>query len=247
MPAVRRSGPPCSHASSPMARTTPSAASVAASARVAREHDGELVAAEPVGLADPAQLARHVREHTVAGRMPVAVVDLLEVVEVEETDRERLPGRRRLLELDLQLLLEVPVVAEAGERIGQGEPHRPQRVERRALVQRDGDERTDEHECQRRRLCPEDDEREADGEHDRERRGSRERRRPQQRQERLSRPARQHRGDQEHVDEIEGRCSGEHLEEQGPRRGPFDGGTGLIACSGSRGREREDGAVVNRA
>ena len=152
----------------------------------AREHDGELVTAEPVRLADPAQLARDVSEHAVADRMAVAVVDLLEVVEVEEADGQRLARGRGLLELDLELLLEVTVVAETGQRVGQREPHGAQRVVRRALVQRDGDERADEDERERRRLRPEDDEREADGEHDRERRSGRERRRAEERQERLA-------------------------------------------------------------
>ena len=61
----------------------------------AGEEDGELVAAEPEALAALAQPRRDLAEHAVADRVPVAVVDLLEVVDVDEAERERLARRAR--------------------------------------------------------------------------------------------------------------------------------------------------------
>src|SRR4029078_9285453 len=103
--------------------------------------DGELVAAEPESLAQRAEPARDLGQHRVAGRMAVAVVDLLEVVEVEEADGERAARGGRLLEVHLELLLEMAVVPEPGERVGERESHRPQRVVGRALVPGDRAER----------------------------------------------------------------------------------------------------------
>ena len=48
------------------------------------EQEGELVAAEPEGLAALAEAGCHLREDAVADRVAVPVVDLLEVVDVEE-------------------------------------------------------------------------------------------------------------------------------------------------------------------
>ena len=65
----------------------------------AAEQDRELLAAEPadqVGLAD---LLAHLRgerpEHRVAGEVPVRVVDILEVIDIGEQYRERLPPAPR--------------------------------------------------------------------------------------------------------------------------------------------------------
>ena len=107
----------------------------------AREQHGELVAAEPERLAALAQPRRDEREHAVAGRMAEAVVDPLEVVDVEEAERDERVGLVGERELALQPLVEVAVVAEAGQRVGQREAHRAERAMRRALVERDRDER----------------------------------------------------------------------------------------------------------
>ena len=68
----------------------------------AREEERELVAAEPERLAVLTQPGGDLREDLVADRVPVAVVDLLEVVDVEQAEREReafapgpRPGRAR--------------------------------------------------------------------------------------------------------------------------------------------------------
>jgi len=56
--------------------------------------------------------------------MTEAVVDLLEVVDVDEAQRQRRVLLLGAQQLALQTLMEVAVIAEAGERIGQRETHR---------------------------------------------------------------------------------------------------------------------------
>ena len=93
------------------------------------------------------------------------------------------------------------MVAETGQRVGQREPHRLQRRERRALVERDREQRADERHRERRRALPQDDE------HQRRRRHERERRRrllrvvPDQLEERLAGADGEHRADQHEVDD----------------------------------------------
>ena len=137
---------------------------------VPRQEDGELVAAETERLAALSQPRRDLAEHRVAHRMAVVVVDLLEVVEVEEAQRNRSAGLLRQDELPLQPLVEAPVIAETGEWIGEGEPHRLHRLERRTLVEPDREERPAEGEREERRPLPEDAEDERRGAHERERR-----------------------------------------------------------------------------
>ena len=85
----------------------------------AREHEHELLAAEPAdGVAvadDGAQLGGRGGERLIALRVTVRVVDLLEVVEVEHDDAERAAGGRRGLDLPPQALLRAAVVEQAGE------------------------------------------------------------------------------------------------------------------------------------
>src|SRR5207253_4464843 len=95
-------------------------------------------------LATLAQPGGDLREHAVSGGMAEAIVDLLEVVDVDETERQRRVGLFRVQELALETLVEVTVVPEARERVREGEPHRAERTVRRALVQRDGEQRADE-------------------------------------------------------------------------------------------------------
>ena len=87
------------------------------------EQERELVAAEPEGLAALTQPRADLRKDAVARRVPVAVVDLLEVVDVDEAERQR----PRLLfgaqQLTLEPLVEVTVIAEPGQRIGERQPH----------------------------------------------------------------------------------------------------------------------------
>jgi hypothetical protein len=98
--------------------------------------------------------------------MSVAVVDPLEIVDIEEAERERKALIPRPVEIVLEPPLEVAVVAEPGERIGERQAHRPERAMHRALVERDGDERTDESGGEQRRALPEDGQHQADRGHD---------------------------------------------------------------------------------
>src|SRR5438445_564714 len=103
----------------------------------ARQEKREFVAAEPERLAALAQPPGDLREDAVARGMAEAVVDPLEVVDVDQAERQRLRVVLGSDELALQPLVEVAMVAEPGERIGEREPHRAQLAERRALVERD--------------------------------------------------------------------------------------------------------------
>ena len=135
----------------------------------AGEQDRELVAAEPEGLAALAEVRRELREHLVAARMAEAVVDPLEVVDVHEAEAERIALRAGVCELALEPVVEVAVVAEPGQRVGQREPHRSQLAEGRALVERDREQRPDERSREERRALPEHDEHQRRGRHQRER------------------------------------------------------------------------------
>ena len=148
-PALTVTGPTPSTSSPATRSTIERATAVACALVVAGEEHGELVAAEPERLAALPQARGDLAEHEVADRMAEAVVDALEVVDVDEAEGERralVLGRR---ELALQPLVEAAVVAEPRERVGQGEPHRPQRLERRALVEGDREQRADERDRER--------------------------------------------------------------------------------------------------
>ena len=120
---------------------------------VGQQH-GELVAAEAERLASLAQPRRDLREHAVARGVPVLVVDPLEVVDVDQAEAERHAGFLCGDELTLQPLVEVPVVAEPGQRVGERKPHRAQRAVRRSLVEGDRDQRPDERRREHRRALP---------------------------------------------------------------------------------------------
>ena len=86
--------------------------------------DRELVATDPEravasGAGTSAMVVAGRAEEPVADRVAARVVDLLEVVEVDDRERQRLvvAGRRRPLALDL--LLERAVVAEPGQRVAE--------------------------------------------------------------------------------------------------------------------------------
>jgi hypothetical protein len=101
------------------------------------EEQREFVAAESEGLAALAEPCTDLREDAVPRRMPVAVVDPLEVVDVDEAVRQRPRQLLRTQQLALEPLVELTVIAKTGQRIREREAHRPQRAVRRALVQRD--------------------------------------------------------------------------------------------------------------
>ena len=91
---------------------------------VAQEQE-ELVAAEAgdeVALADGAlERAGDGLERLVAAGVAELLVDLLEAVEVDRDDAEAAAGRDDLLHLRAQLLVQVAVVGQAGQRVGGGE------------------------------------------------------------------------------------------------------------------------------
>ena len=90
-----------------------------------REHDRELVApdaARDVGRAhDVAHAGRRVREHAVPGEVPDLVVDRLEVVEVEDDQRQVAVVAVRAGDLARERLVEVAAVVQPGERVEVGQ------------------------------------------------------------------------------------------------------------------------------
>jgi hypothetical protein len=108
-----------------------------------RHQHEELLAAEAAEGVDLAQLGlerrRGVLQRAVAGRMAVAIVDGLEVVEVEHEHGERLSGAPAALHLAKQRLFHRPAVEQAG-----------QAVVARAMAQV-GEEAAD-HEADQRRM-----------------------------------------------------------------------------------------------
>ena len=180
----------------------------------ARQEERELVAAEPERLAALAEARGDLREHAVADRVAEAIVDLLEVVDVEQAEGQRDAALLCLVEVALQPLVEVPVVPEPGQRVGEREAHGLEGAVHRALVEGDRDERAHERDGEERRALPEHREHEADRRHDRERHRSPVDGLAKQRQERLTRPPRDDRGDQRDVDRVERRRGEQHLQEE---------------------------------
>ena len=86
-----------------------------------RQHDHELVAAEPrddVALAHAAfEAARHLDQQAIADVMPEGVVDHLEAVHVDEHQRHLRAGPARLQQRLRQAALQVVAVVEAGQRV----------------------------------------------------------------------------------------------------------------------------------
>ena len=89
-----------------------------------RADDHELVAAvaraEVVGPDGGAQRVTGAAQDLVADEVSVALVDLLELVEVEHHHREALVGARAALDLQPQAFVERGVVETAGQRVGAG-------------------------------------------------------------------------------------------------------------------------------
>ena len=134
-----------------------------------RQQNREFVAPEPKGLAALPQARRHLREDAIPCLMAVPVVDLFEAVDVEQAQRDDSRFGLGFRELALETFLEVAVVAEPRQRVGERQPHRAERLVGRPLVQRDRDERACEGCKQPRRALPEHDEHERRRRHQRER------------------------------------------------------------------------------
>ncbi len=121
------------------------------------QRDRELVAADAVGAVaralGRADRLRKRLQALVAGLVAVLVVDGLEVVEVDEHERERRRGAADALELAREVLVERAVVAQPGERVGDGdlrqalELGRARRVEPAPEAQDDQRERGEQREA----------------------------------------------------------------------------------------------------
>ena len=89
--------------------------------RAVRQDHRELFTADPghrVHRADAVlQRVRHALQHQVAGRVAVAVVDLLEVVDVDHQHQCRLAGAGDAVDLAGECGLELAPVRDAGERV----------------------------------------------------------------------------------------------------------------------------------
>ena len=92
------------------------------------EQQRELVSSEAERLSALTEPRRDLREHAVPRRVSEAVVDPLEVVDVHQAERQRACLLFGVQQLALQSLVEVAVVAEAGEGIREREPHRAERA-----------------------------------------------------------------------------------------------------------------------
>ncbi len=206
------------------------------------EEHGELVAAEPEALATLAEACGDLPEDAVADRMPVVVVDPLEVVDVHQAQAQRLAVMLGLRQLALQSLVEVTVVAEAREWIGERESHCAQRFERRALIERDREQRTHQRDRQEGGALPQHDEHQRGRRHQRERCSRLPHVRAHQLEERLARIDREHRADQDEVDDpvVDERADREPCEQSADRVL----GDGLDREPGGERREREHRAVV---
>ena len=185
------------------------------------------------------------REDAVAGRVAEAVVDALEVVDVEEAQRDEHVLVVCVRELALQPLVEMAVVAEPGQRVGEGEAHRAERPVRRALVERDRHERAGERGKEERRPLPEHDEHQRSRRHQGERKNCPPDVRADQARVARLRPGRGDRGrDEQQVDGVED-CGG--------RRHLAEDRLGVVALhegeceAGDPADEAEDAGIEDRA
>ena len=96
--------------------------------RLAQEHDKFVAAvtAEQVGLPDPLlQDSPHLPHDFITLQVAQGVVDLLEVIDVQEKQRERGLIAAALLHLIVERLLEVAVIIQAGQGIPDGHAFHP--------------------------------------------------------------------------------------------------------------------------
>src|SRR5207247_5242763 len=114
----------------------------------------KLVAPEAERLPALAEPGRDLGEHAITDRMAVAVVDLLEVVDVEQAESQRDAVHLSLVQITLQALVEVAVVTQTCERVRESEAHCLERAVHRALVERDRHERADQGDREQRRALP---------------------------------------------------------------------------------------------
>ena len=117
----------------------------------------ELLAADAIGRLGAERLAQdlgHLLENAVADRVPVAVVDALEVVEVDDRERDGAAGRRGERERLAQVGLERAVVPERGQGVGLCVTHRQHGPVGVALIEGECEERPGEQDLERRVHLP---------------------------------------------------------------------------------------------
>jgi hypothetical protein len=94
-----------------------------------RQDQRELLAADPCrrvrAAHDAAQLRPHAAQDLVAVRVTVRVVDHLEVVEVQDHERQRLTLAAGVIQRRGQRLVKPAMVDEPGQCVGRGEPSQP--------------------------------------------------------------------------------------------------------------------------
>ena len=144
-----------------------------------------------------AQAAGYRYEYPISDRVSVLVVDDLEVVEVEQAERDRVSGPLRVVERLLQALVESARVTESRQRIGRGQLHRRASLVALPLVEIDRKQRSRERENEERGALPEHNEYQRRRDPESKRKRSPAQRIHQCRRVRLSVRKRDHRRDQE--------------------------------------------------
>ena len=172
------------------------------------------------------------------------VVDSLEVVDVDEAEREGLAALLGRHQLALESLVEMAVIAEPRQWVRQGKAHRTQSTVRRALVLGDREQRADERDRQYRRALPQHDEHQRRGRHERERDERRPRLRTKQRHVRHPTADRHDGRDQHDVDNVVRRCRDDDARDH--RSGGVPGHRRDQRARGDR-HERENRNVVGDA
>ena len=109
-----------------------------------RKQERELVAADSEGLAAATEAPRDLPQHLIARGVAVTVVHVFERVHVDQAESDPEAVVAGLLEAFREPLLEVTVIAEARERVGERELHRLELPEDRALVEGERGQRADE-------------------------------------------------------------------------------------------------------
>ena len=94
-----------------------------------RQHDGELVAAQPRHGIDasqqPADARGDVLQHAIAGVMAQRIVDLLEAVEIQQQQRQRRVGARGGAQRLRETILQQQPIGQIGQRVVMGEIRQP--------------------------------------------------------------------------------------------------------------------------
>ena len=92
--------------------------------QVARHDHHELLAAKPAGEIDAARVAANpcgeLPQHRVPGIVAMAVVDRLEMVDVDQQQRKRLAAPRGVIEQRGEMARRIAAIVQPGERVENG-------------------------------------------------------------------------------------------------------------------------------